>query len=91
MAALFIEKGEADRAEELIREALGLLRDMFADGHWRIADAENVLGGALLAQGRRSEAAELIDRSYEDLIGVISAKPRWSREAQARLVALDRD
>ncbi len=89
MAALFIAKGEPGEAEELIREALGLLRGMVPDGHWRIADAENVLGGALLAQGNRSEAAEILGRSSTALVEAISAKPRWSREARQRLALLE--
>lgn len=87
-AALALAQGDAPAAEADIREAIATLRARFPAEHWRIADAESVLGEALLEQGRLDEARRLLERSVSALEEVKRPAAREVREARRRLEAL---
>jgi hypothetical protein len=52
-ARLLLDRGDAGAAEAVLREALARLAASHAPGHWRIADAESLLGASLAARAAR--------------------------------------
>jgi hypothetical protein len=63
-ARLLLDRGDAGAAQSVLREALARLAAINAPGHWRIADAESLLGASPAAQGRHAEAEGLMRRAY---------------------------
>jgi tetratricopeptide (TPR) repeat protein len=83
-----LRMGDARGAETLLREALALRQTTLGLEHWQVAETEGVLGLALVAQQRFSEARPLLARSYERLLAQRGPADRRTREVRARL---DRD
>lgn len=80
------DQEQLSTAEELAREARDTLLECCYDpGHWRIAEAESVLGGALLGLGNLEEAAPLLERSFSVLVATRGPKARPTVEAERRL------
>jgi tetratricopeptide (TPR) repeat protein len=55
-----VELGRTDVAERQLREALALRREVYPEGHWRIAYTEGLLGFCLAKAGRDEEAEPLL-------------------------------
>ncbi len=89
LATLQTAQGDNTAAEASAREALEIFRAGLPEGHWRIADAESVLGGALAGLGRVEEAKPLLDRGAEVVTGIKGDAARESREARRRPEALN--
>lgn len=89
LATTLESAGRFEEAEETARQALAVFHNNFDADHWRIAEAENVLGGCLLGQGKIAEAEPLIRRSVPVLSRVRGDRARATREAQKRLEALE--
>ena len=89
LASLRTERNELAAAEQAIRRALDVYRRRLAPDHWRIADAESVLGGCLLELGRVEEAAPLIERGYLGVRAVRGEPTREVREARKRFERLE--
>ena len=87
LASVFLEQGKVTEAEPLAREALATLREAKAPS-WRVADAESVLGGCLVARGRFGDAEPLLVGAYEALAKGPGDGSRRAGEARARVVAL---
>jgi len=88
LASVMIDQGRAVDAEPLLRRALAMYQGTLPSGHWRIADAESVLGACLTHLGRYPEAERLLVESYPTLRSDTPPGSRQSREARARLRAL---
>jgi len=88
-AEFHVVAGDGVRAEELAAQALALLEGAPPRLHWRRADVESVLGGALIAQGRYEEAERLLLRSHILLDEQTEGRDRrYVDEARERLVRL---
>ncbi|MEM7356599.1 MAG: serine/threonine-protein kinase [Acidobacteriota bacterium] len=85
LAALYVDMDRPQEAEALVRQALATFRRQHL--HWRIADAESVLGGSLLAQKRFAEAEQLLVLSYPVIAKARGENARQSLEAKERLEA----
>ena len=87
-AGLTLAKNDFAAAESMVRQALGIFRQTWPDGHWRIADAESVLGECLWGLARFEEAELLLRRSYRFLEAESGEKARQTREASERFERL---
>jgi len=88
-AALDAEAARPEACEEHAREALEVYQGLHGEGgHWRVADAESVLGGCLLLPRRFAEAEVLLLDAREGLAGLSGRSARYRREALERLVKL---
>lgn len=76
-------QGDLESAESMAREALGRFRHLHV--HWRVADAESVLGSILHRQGRRLEADPLLRHSVPIIHDVKGDNARQTRGALDRL------
>jgi serine/threonine-protein kinase len=59
-ADLLMERGRAEAAEPLLREALSVRESALPSGHWRIAVVQALLGRCLGETGRYAEAEKLL-------------------------------
>ncbi len=87
-ARLFLEQGKPRVAQEEARRARRQLAETLVESHWRRRIGDLVLGGALLRQGRLSEAEPLLQGAYEDLEKSIGAAEPRTRDALALLIEL---
>ncbi|MEM7587142.1 MAG: hypothetical protein AAF560_27380, partial [Acidobacteriota bacterium] len=101
LARLWIDLGQPMKAQGTLTEALDELRRSHAAGHWRLAQAESLLGRSLTEQ-RRFEAAEqhlavarelhvsnpetAPDRQREVLEWLLDLYRLWQRPDQAQEV-----
>ena len=88
LATALQEKGELEEAKVLAERALAILQKNLVN--WQVADAESVLGGCLMSLGQYEEAERLLRQSYPVIEATRGANARQTREAQARLEALER-
>lgn len=88
LASVLTDRGQAIEAEELARRSLSILQHGTEPSSWRAADAESVLGGALLAQGRIEEATPLLLGSYTLLRDLRGRNSPYTRQALERVVGL---
>ncbi len=88
-ASLLSDTGRSATAEPLARKAIGIFRKGQPPSALRIADAESVLGGCLVALGRLAEAEPLLRESWKTLKDIRGESARYREEAQRRLAALD--
>ena len=89
LARIHLEGGQPERAESLIRPVLDARRRTLPEGDSRIALAESLLGGALVALGRNAEAEPLLLHAHDVLKrtpGLVGQ--REAKTTAARLVAL---
>jgi serine/threonine protein kinase len=72
LARVRIAEGDAAGVEEMTRRALSVRQRMFPAGHWRIAEAQALLGAALAA-GRHADEGEALmlaaDRTFTPVPG----------------------
>ncbi len=90
LVAALLELGRHSEAETLGRETLAGVRASLSEGHWRIADAESVLGHCLVKLGRYGEAEPLLAGSLPRIRQGSGEDSRYTREAQARVEELRR-
>jgi tetratricopeptide (TPR) repeat protein len=90
IARLLLDRGDAGAAQSVLCEALARLAAIHAPGHWRIADAESLLGASLAAQGRHAEAEGLMRPAYVTLQEQRGGRSPSTRRALARLADLYR-
>lgn len=74
-------------AEAHLREALRIRRETLPARHWRIAEAEGLLGEALSMLDSAEEGGPLLRRSHARLLQAFGADDRRTREAARRLAA----
>lgn len=84
MARTLVLQGESSTAEPAAREASRLLRERLAEGDWRVAYADGVLGSSLAGQGHFAAAEPLLLASWN----VLSEQINYAPEAADRLIAL---
>ena len=82
LALVQLGQGASEGAEASARAALAIYRRNYL--HWRIADAESVLGACLAHQERLEEARYFLEQSIEDLRTSHAAESRHVREAEER-------
>jgi len=87
LATALQDKGELEEAEELAQEALEIFRKNLRN--WQVADAESVLGGIYASLGRFDEAERLLQQSYPVIESIKGVNARQTKEARARLRALE--
>ncbi len=91
LATVLAKKGEGETAETMARQALEIFQKNFqAVKHWRIADAESVLGACLVARGRHDEARALLTESYPIIRSKKGTNARETRQALERLELLEK-
>lgn len=83
LALVHQAQGNLETAESMARDALGRFRHLHV--HWRVADAENVLGSILHRQGRRLEADPLLRHSVPIIHEIKGGNARQTRGALDRL------
>ena len=80
-----IARGHAADVEAMLRRALEVRQRTYPEGHWRIAEAQALLGASLASQQRHDEAEALMraaDRSFKPIPG------RQARDREANRVRL---
>lgn len=81
--------GVLEQAVERARRGVELRTASYPPGHWAVADAESVLGEALVRSGRRAEGGSLLRASYETLRTSLGDGRRVTRLARERLEILE--
>jgi serine/threonine protein kinase len=90
LARVRVARGEGAAAEALLRGALKGREQLYPPGDWRIAQAQSLLGAALLAQKRYAEAEPLMLAAAGTLAPVPGPQARERLANRARLAALYR-
>jgi tetratricopeptide (TPR) repeat protein len=90
LARLRIARGDGTSMEDVIRKALRVRQQIFPATDWRIAEAQSLLGGALLAQARYAEAEPMLLSAAKTLKPVPGHQERELVANRARLAALYR-
>jgi hypothetical protein len=86
LARARIALGQPAGVEVMTRRALEMRQRMYPPGHWRIAEAQALLGASLAAQHRDAEAEELMraaDRAFQPIPG------RQARDRDANRARLE--
>jgi tetratricopeptide (TPR) repeat protein len=90
LARVRIARGGAAGVEALARPALAVRQRIYPAGHWRIAEAQALLGASLAAQGRTEEAMTLMSAA-DQVFAPIPGRQARDRDAnRARLEQLRR-
>jgi len=76
--------GDAARAEQRLRDAMGQLEALPAT-HWWYGEARSLLGASLRAQGRPDEARALLEEGAATIRAHLGPTARETRRADARL------
>ena len=85
LARVHLARKDAAAAESLLREALAIRQRAYPAGHWRIGEAEGLLGETLSALGRYDEAEGMLLDAHR----LLKDGPGWEgREAKATLLRL---
>ena len=87
-ATLYRDMRQGGAAERDAREALEILTATYGEKHWRIADAESVLGACLLDLDQRDEAEPLLRRGLTTIEAEKEPGDRIVREARSRVAEL---
>jgi serine/threonine protein kinase len=93
LARVLAGRGQAATMEEMTRHALEQRQRIYAPGHWRIAEAQALLGASLAAQRRDEEAEPLIiaaDRALKPIRGRQARDREANRGRLQRLEGRDR-
>ena len=88
LGQLELTAGDPVRAEALLREAAEVRRQALPPDHWLTARSHSLLGAALAAQGRHSDAEPLLVDSLKAIRAARREGDRETREALARVVEL---
>jgi eukaryotic-like serine/threonine-protein kinase len=87
-ARVRIARGDAAAAEPSLRSVLSAREHLYPPGDWRIAQAQSLLGAALMARARYSEAEPLLLAAANGLQSVPGVQQREREANRARLVLL---
>lgn len=82
-----IARGDAAGVEATLRHALEMRQRTYTAGHWRIAEAQALLGASLAAQHRNEEAETLMRAADRSLLPIPG---RQARDREANRVRLRR-
>jgi len=88
LARIHVARGEPVKAEPLLREALAIRRRAFSADDWRIASTESLLGAALTALARYSEAEHLLLHASSVLKDIPGPQGRDAAATRTRLAKL---
>ena len=88
LARIRIARGDATGAEASLRQVLSARQRLYPADEWRIAQAQSLLGAALMARRRYDEAEPLMLEAERVLKPLGSAQARERTANRARLVAL---
>jgi eukaryotic-like serine/threonine-protein kinase len=88
LARVQIARGRGAETESSLRAVLAECEKLYPAGDWRIAQAQSLLGAALLAQKRYAEAEPLMVAADRGLPPVPGIQEREREANRARLVAL---
>jgi hypothetical protein len=83
-----VSRGQPVEAEKLARQAVAIVRKTLPDGHWKIAEAEIVLGSTYTALGRYAEAESLLLAGLPTLRQETGKSSRQTRRALTMAVNL---
>ncbi|MCG8456472.1 MAG: tetratricopeptide repeat protein, partial [Holophagales bacterium] len=89
--ALLLDRGALVEAGTLLDQALGSLRRSQSPDAWTIASAMSLWGAYLAATGRSEAASPYLERGYHQLRETKGEASIYTRQAEARLAALDTD
>jgi eukaryotic-like serine/threonine-protein kinase len=88
IARVRIARGDAPSTEPSLRRILSARGQSYPPGDWRIAQAQSLLGAALMAQGRYDEAEPLMLAAAGVLKPIAGSEDRERAANNARLAAL---
>ena len=88
LGRLYLDLGEADRAEPHIEKGLSVLRREKAPGTWEVAWAESVFGAYLITQSRFEEAEAYLVKGQSKLAEARGAESLFAEEARLHVAAL---
>ena len=88
LGGVLTSRGDASRAEGLLREGLAILQRSLLPTHWRIASAQSALGVCLATQRRFEEAAPLLAEAHNRLTTCCDERGKEARIALERLTNL---
>ncbi len=81
----YLIAGEAAQAEAVLRRASANFGEI-PSHHWLSGEVKTLLGAALMAQGRRSEAEPLLSEGLRIIRAHVGSSAQQTRRAEARLV-----
>ena len=90
LARVRIALGDGAATESPLREALTEREKLYPPGDWRIAQAQSLLGAALMAQERFAEAEPLMIAAASGLKSIPGLQERERADNRARLATLHR-
>ena len=90
LARVRIARGDGAATESALREVLSEREKLYPPGDWRIAQAQSLLGAALMAQKRYAEAEPLMVEATNGLRAVPGLQEREQAANRARLATLRR-
>jgi eukaryotic-like serine/threonine-protein kinase len=90
LARVSIERGHGAASEATLRHALQIRERLYPADDWRIAQAQSLLGAALLAQGRPEEAEPLMRAADRVLKPIPGRQAREQIANRTRLATLAR-
>jgi CHAT domain-containing protein len=76
LTEIILEEGRSADAERLARAAIEILETVEAQASWSLASARSMLGSALVAQGRWSEALA----SYDAMVAGVASDPLGAKK-----------
>lgn len=88
MARVRIARGAGAATESSLRRVLGARQRFYPAADWRIAQAQSLLGAALMAQARYAEAEPLMIAADNGLQPIAGPQARERLANRARLVSL---
>ena len=88
LARVRIARGEAAATESSLRHVLAAREKLYPAGDWRNAQAQSLLGAALMAQKRYGEAEPLMIAADGALTPIPGIQERERRDNRARLATL---
>jgi serine/threonine protein kinase/Tfp pilus assembly protein PilF len=88
LARVRIARGHGAETESSLRQALSAREHLYPAGDWRIAQAQSLLGAALMAQTRYGEAEPLMLAAATGLKSIPGTQDRERVANRARLVTL---
>jgi len=91
LARVQILSGHGAATEDALRHALQVRERLYPASDWRVAQAQSLLGAALLAQARFAEAEPLMRAADQVLKPVPGRQARERAANRARLAVLTRD
>ncbi len=87
-ARILLKLNRHSEAEPLLQEALEMRRTELPEGHWQIANAENLLGEIYTRKGDYQQAEDLLLPSYKILNQELGRSDDNTRSALGRVVQL---